>query len=287
MKIKEIIAKGINILNKYNFEDSGIISREILCYMLKKDKQYLIIHMNEELEESIYNEFIENINKIVKGVPLQYITNKQEFMNLEFYVDENVLIPQPDTEILVESVLEICNNIKKNTKIKILDLCTGSGAIAIALNYELNKRNIHTEIIASDISDNALRVAKKNNVKNNTKVKFIHSDLFENIKDNDFDIIVSNPPYIKKDVIPTLSKQVRNEPIIALDGGDDGLDFYKKIIEQARKYIKNEGYLCLEIGYDQKIEVLNLLNQFEEYRKTKTIKDLSNNDRCIISEIKR
>lgn len=287
MKIKEIIAKGINILNKCNFEDSGIISREILCYMLRKDKQYLIIHMNEELAESIYNEFIENINKIVRGIPLQYITNKQEFMNLEIYVDENVLIPQPDTEILVESVLEICNNIKKNTKIKILDLCTGSGAIAIALNYELNKRNINTEIIASDISDNALRVAKKNNVKNNTKVKFIHSDLFENIKDNDFDIIVSNPPYIKKDVIPTLSKQVRNEPIIALDGGDDGLDFYKKIIEQARKYIKNEGYLCLEIGYDQKIEVLNLLNQFEEYRKTKTIKDLSNNDRCIISEIKR
>lgn len=287
MKIKEIIAKGINILNKCNFEDSGIISREILCYMLKKDKQYLIIHMNEELEESIYNEFIENINKIVRGIPLQYITNKQEFMNLEFYVDENVLIPQPDTEILVESVLEICNNIKKNTKIKILDLCTGSGAIAIALNYELNKRNIHTEIIASDISDNALIVAKKNNVKNNTKVQFIHSDLFENIKDNDFDIIVSNPPYIKKDVIPTLSKQVKNEPIIALDGGNDGLDFYKKIIEQARKYIKNEGYLCLEIGYDQKIEVLTLLNQFEEYRKTKTIKDLSNNDRCIISEIKR
>ena len=287
MKIKEIIAKGINILNKCNFEDSGIISREILCYMLKKDKQYLIIHMNEELEESIYNEFIENINKIVRGIPLQYITNKQEFMNLEFYVDENVLIPQPDTEILVESVLEICNNIKENTKIKILDLCTGSGAIAITLNYELNKRNINTEIIASDISNNALRVAKKNNVKNNTKVRFIHSDLFENIKDNDFDIIVSNPPYIKKDVIPTLSKQVRNEPIIALDGGDDGLDFYKKIIEQARKHIKNEGYLCLEIGYDQKIEVLNLLNQFEEYRKTKTIKDLSNNDRCIISEIKR
>lgn len=287
MKIKEIIAKGINILNKCNFEDSGIISREILCYMLKKDKQYLIIHMNEELEESIYNEFIENINKIVRGIPLQYITNKQEFMNLEFYVDENVLIPQPDTEILVGSVLEICNNIKENTKIKILDLCTGSGAIAIALNYELNKRNIHTEIIASDISDNALKVAKKNNVKNNTKVKFIHSDLFENIKDNDFDIIVSNPPYIKKDVIPTLSEQVRNEPIIALDGGNDGLDFYKKIIEQARKYIKNEGYLCLEIGYDQKIEVLTLLNKFEEYRKTKTIKDLSNNDRCIISEIKR
>ena len=268
MKIKEIIAKGINILNKCNFEDSGIISREILCYMLKKDKQYLVIHMNEELEEIIYNEFIENINKIVKGVPLQYITNKQEFMNLEFYVDENVLIPQPDTEILVESVLEICNNIKEKNKIKILDLCTGSGAIAIALNYELNKRNINTEIIASDISDNALKVAKKNNVKNNTKVKFIHSDLFENIKDNDFDIIVSNPPYIKKDVIPTLSKQVRNEPIIALDGGNDGLDFYKKIIEQARKYIKNEGYLCLEIGYDQKIDVIELIENEEKFENT-------------------
>ena len=135
MKIKEIIAKGINILNKCNFEDSGIISREILCYMLKKDKQYLIIHMNEELEGSIYNEFIENINKIVRGIPLQYITNKQEFINLEFYVDENVLIPQPDTEILVESVLEICNNIKENTKIKIIDTYAIKSQQRIEINF--------------------------------------------------------------------------------------------------------------------------------------------------------
>lgn len=305
MKIKEVIEEGKSLLNKSGFEDSGIIARELLCHVLNKSKQYLVINMDEEVEEKNYQNFIDNINEIIDGKPLQYITKKQEFMGLEFYVDENVLIPQPDTEILVESVLDICNNMAdkktnidilvesvldicnniKTKKIKILDLCTGSGAIAISLASALKNNNIEAEIFASDISEKALEIAKKNNKSNNTNVKFIDSDLFTNIHDNNFDIIVSNPPYIKKRVINTLSKQVQSEPIIALDGGDDGLYFYKKIAEQAIKFINNNGFLCLEIGYDQKKEVVDLLKKHKEYAEINAIQDLSNNDRCIIARV--
>lgn len=281
MKIKEVIEEGKNLLNKNNFEDSGIIVKELLCHTLNKSKQYLVINMNEEVNTEDYQKFKYYINEIINGMPIQYITNKQGFIGLEFYVDENVLIPQPDTEVLVENVLEICNNIKTK-KIKILDLCTGSGAIAISLDSALKNQNIKAEIYASDISNSALNVAKRNNEINNTNVKFINSNLFENIQDNDFDIIVSNPPYIKSNIIKTLSKQVQNEPIIALDGGNDGLDFYRQILEQAKGFIKNNGFLCLEIGYDQRREILDLLNKYEEYKDINVIQDLSNNDRCII-----
>lgn len=284
MKIKEIINEGKNILNKNNFEDSSIISKELLCHTLNQNKQYLVIHMDEEIEDAYYKKFSNYIEQIVDGKPLQYITNKQEFMGMEFYVDENVLIPQPDTEILVENVLEICSQIKKE-EIKILDLCTGSGAIAISINKILNENNIKNTVLASDISDKAINVAKINNKRNNTNVKFEISDLFEDIKEKDFDIIVSNPPYIKNTIIPNLSKQVKCEPLLALSGGEDGLDFYRKIIDRAYLYIKNNGYLCLEIGYDQKKDVLNIFKEYENYKDIKVIKDLSNNDRCITTKV--
>lgn len=284
MKIKEIINEGKNILNKNNFEDSSIISKELLCHTLNQNKQYLVIHMDEEIEDAYYKKFSNYIEQIVDGKPLQYITNKQEFMGMEFYVDENVLIPQPDTEILVENVLEICSQIKKE-EIKILDLCTGSGAIAISINKILNENNIKNTVLASDISDKTINIAMINNKKNNANVKFEISDLFEEIKEKDFDIIVSNPPYIKNTIIPNLSKQVKCEPLLALSGGEDGLDFYRKIIDRAYLYIKNNGYLCLEIGYDQKKDVLNILKEYENYKDIKVIKDLSNNDRCITTKV--
>lgn len=284
MRIKEIIEEARRELLNNNFEDSGIIARELLCHVLDKNKQYLVINMDEEVEEEKHKKYLYNLKEIIEGKPLQYITNKQEFMGLEFYVDKNVLIPQPDTEILVESVLELCTQMSKE-KIKILDLCTGSGAIAIALNKLLEKQNIKNEIIASDISKEALEVARKNNEINKTNVEFIQSNLFENIQESKFDIIVSNPPYIKEHIIKTLSKQVQCEPEIALSGGKDGLDFYRKIIEKAYSYMSNQGYLCLEIGYDQKKEVTNLLKKYNQYEDIKAIKDLSNNDRCIISKI--
>ena len=279
MNIKQALEEAKNILKSNNFEDSNIIAKELLSYVLKKDKVYLTINSDTALTDTEYAEFTKYIEQIIDGKPLQYITQKQEFMGIDFFVNEDVLIPQPDTEILVETVLDICKRYGKQS-LRILDLCTGSGAIAISLSKILN-----TQVFASDVSTKALKVAEKNNVMNNTKVEFIESNLFEQINGKKFDIIVSNPPYIKNEEIKSLSKQVQNEPYIALAGGEDGLDFYRKIIDEAYKYINKNGYLCLEIGYDQKEDLIKLIKQNENYEYENCIKDLSNNDRCIIAKI--
>lgn len=279
MNIKQALEEAKNILKSNNFEDSNIIAKELLSYVLKKDKVYLTINLDNDLTDIEYVEFTKYIEQIIDGKPLQYITQKQEFMGMEFFVNEDVLIPQPDTEILVETVLDICKRYGKQS-LRILDLCTGSGAIAISLSKILN-----TQVFASDVSTKALEVAEKNNVLNNSKVEFIESNLFEQINGEKFDIIVSNPPYIKNEEIKSLSKQVQNEPYIALAGGEDGLDFYRKIIDEAYKHINKNGYLCLEIGYDQKEDLIKLIKQNENYEYENCIKDLSNNDRCIIVKI--
>lgn len=279
MNIKQALEEARNILKSNNFEDSNIIAKELLSYVLKKDKVYLTINSDTALTDTEYAEFTKYIEQIIDGKPLQYITQKQEFMGIDFFVNEDVLIPQPDTEILVETVLDICKKYDKQS-LRILDLCTGSGAIAISLSKILN-----TQVFASDVSIKALKVAEKNNVMNNTKVEFIESNLFEKINGEKFDIIVSNPPYIKNEEIKLLSKQVQNEPYIALSGGEDGLDFYRKIIDEAYKHINKNGYLCLEIGYDQKEDLIKLIKQNENYEYENCIKDLSNNDRCIIAKI--
>lgn len=279
MNIKQALEEAKKILKSNNFEDSNIIAKELLSYVLKKDKVYLTINSDTALTDTEYAEFTKYIEQIIDGKPLQYITQKQEFMGMEFFVNEDVLIPQPDTEILVETVLDICKRYS-NQSLRILDLCTGSGAIAISLSKILN-----TQVFASDVSTKALEVAEKNNVLNNSKVEFIESNLFEQINGEKFDIIVSNPPYIKNEEIKLLSKQVQNEPYIALAGGEDGLDFYRKIIDEAYKHINKNGYLCLEIGYDQKEDLIKLIKQNENYEYENCIKDLSNNDRCIIAKI--
>lgn len=217
------------------------------------------------------------IDKIINGKPIQYITNEQEFMKLKFYVDENVLIPQPDTEILAEKIIDEYSD----KEVKIWDLCTGSGAIAISLAKYIKKSNI----IATDISNKAIQIAKLNAEKNlvHKKIKFILSDMFKNIENDTFDLIVSNPPYIKTDVINNLEKSVQNEPNIALDGGEDGLKFYKIIAENAYKFLNNNGKLYLEIGFDQKENVINLLQKTYKYNEITCIKDLAGNDRLIIA----
>ena len=279
MNIKQALEEAKNILKSNNFEDSNIIAKELLSYVLKKDKVYLTINSDTALTDTEYAEFTKYIEQIIDGEPLQYITQKQEFMGMEFFVNEDVLIPQPDTEILVETVLDICKKYGEQS-LRILDLCTGSGAIAISLSKILN-----AQVFASDVSTKALEVAEKNNVLNNTKVEFIESNLFEQINGEKFDIIVSNPPYIKNEEIKSLSKQVQNEPYIALAGGEDGLDFYRKIIDEAYKHMNKNCYLCLEIGYDQKEDLIKLIKQNENYEYENCIKDLSNNDRCIIAKI--
>ena len=278
MKIEELLRYGKEKLGKQKVEDASIISRILMQYVLKIDRNKLIINKNDNVDINKENEYKEYIEKIIKGKPVQYITNNQEFMKLNFYVDENVLIPQPDTEILVEKVIK---SIDIMENIEILDMCTGSGCIGISLAKNIK----NTKVTLVDISKEAIEIAKKNAIQNEVenKITFIQSDMFENVKGK-FDIIVSNPPYIKTDIIQTLDKQVQNEPHIALDGGKDGLDFYKILINEAHKYLKKDGKIFLEIGYDQKQEVENLVKQSKHYKKIETIKDLSQNDRVIILE---
>ena len=281
MNLKEILKYGKEELIKNNIEDASIIAKELAEYIFKITRAQIIANNDMEFSKDQTDNYINSIKKISTGIPIQYITNNQEFMNLNFYVDENVLIPQPDTETLVEEVI----NEYKEKKCEILDLCTGSGAIAISFAKYINESNI----VASDISMKALQIAKLNAEKNwvRKKIEFIESDMFDKIYKEDFDIIVSNPPYIKTKVIEKLDRQVKNEPYIALDGGADGLKFYKIIIENAYKYIKNEGKVFLEIGYDQKNELINLFKENNHYENIYSKKDLGGNDRIIVATVRR
>ncbi len=272
MKIKEILQESIKQLKANEVEEPHAKARRLLAFTLEVPKEYLIINYDKEIskkQETIYKQYIKNL---LEGEPIQYILGKQEFMGIEFAVNKDVLIPQPDTEILVEEVIKLLKQYKKP---KILDLCTGSGAIAISISEKVSEAQIY----ASDISEKALAIARIND--RSKKIKFILSDLFNNIEDK-FDIIVSNPPYIKTHEIEKLSKEVQNEPILALDGGIDGLEFYRKIIGQASKYIKKNGYLCLEIGEEQKKQVKDIINNEKKYADIKEYKDLNKNDRVII-----
>ena len=276
MKIKALLEYGrSNLIEK---EEPIRVSKMVLKHLLKVEDSYLIIHEKEEVTKEIEQSFKKAIESLNQGKPLQYITHHQEFMKLNFYVDENVLIPQPDTEILVEEVIKSWKE-RKDT-IEILDLCTGSGTIGIALAKYLD----NAKISMSDISLEALAIAKRNADTNGVteKSEFILSDLFENI-DQKFDVIVSNPPYIPTEIIKTLDTEVQKEPILALNGGEDGLEFYRRIIKEAWKYLKKDGMLALEIGYDQREKVIHLLNQENQYTDIYFQKDLSNNDRIIIS----
>lgn len=278
MTIKEMLSKGMIMLKGNNIDSPKLKARLLLQYILKKPRQYLIVYDNEQVGKKEQWEYFVNIEKLTKGVPLQHITHQQEFMKMDFYVDENVLIPRPDTEILVEEVIKIA---KKMQKPKILDLCTGSGAIAISIAKNVPEAEVH----AIDISSNALEIAKKNAKELGAKVKFIKSNLFNKMENTKFDIIVSNPPYIKKADINNLSQEVRKEPELALDGGYDGLDFYRKITEQAIEYLKFGSYLCYEIGYDQKEDVIEIIKNQGNYSNTYSKKDLGGNDRVIVTQV--
>lgn len=279
MKIDELLKEGKIKLTENKIEDANLIARVLLEFILKIDRNELIKKQLQEIEKEKEEEYKQKIEQILQGMPLQYITNSQEFMKLNFFVNENVLIPQPDTEVLVEEVIKIA---QIESKTKILDICTGSGCIGVSLAYYLK----NAKITMSDISKNAIEIAKKNAKENKVleKTEFIKSDLFENIKEK-FDIIVSNPPYIETDLIKNLSKQVQNEPKIALDGGVDGLLFYRKLIKEAPNFLNDNGYLCMEIGYDQREKVIELAKQKESFSKIEAIKDLSGNDRVIICKI--
>ena len=356
--INYIIAK---LENEYKMQYYDI--KKLLKFCLKVDDKYLIIHNNDNLDEKIVKQIFIYAERIKSGIPIQYLINEQDFMGQTFYVNKNVLIPQPDTEIVVQCAINKINelidtkvkakniitdniidktidkttdkkdinandlidenytNVKKTIrrkKIKILDLCTGSGAIGISIKKYFGES---VDVTLSDISKDALDVAKLNakNILSTKKilnssekflnssrkilnssgkilnssgkseknypieksneaeydVNFVQSDMFQNIKDN-FDVIVSNPPYIRSKLIDELDEDVKNEPHIALDGGSDGLKFYKIIKSEINNFLNKDGYLILEIGYDQKEEVQKM------FKNSECIKDYAGNDRVII-----
>lgn len=280
MTIKQAIIKGTTILKLDNISTPKMKTRLLLQYVLKKPRQYLIVYDNKELTKKEEQEYLKYIQMVKNGEPIEHITHQKEFMKLDFYVDKNVLIPRQDTEILVEEIIKIAKHIKAK---KILDLCTGSGAIAISLAKYID----NIQITALDISSKAIDIATKNARINNVedRITFVESNLFDSLAEEKYDIIVSNPPYIKRKTIEKLDKEVRKEPIIALDGGEDGLDFYRKIIDNGYKYLKYGGYIGLEIGYDQKEDVTKIIKEKQHYKNTFCKKDFYDNDRVIITQL--
>lgn len=275
MKVRDVLKKEVEKLNKYKVEDAILKVQMLLQYSLGVSHEYLINHYEDKIDKSVLRDFELNITDLINGKPIQYIVNNQTFYGYDFYVDENVLIPQPDTECLVEEVIQLAEKLER--KLKILDMCTGSGVIAISL-----RKNLNATVFASDISPQALEIARKNTMLNKTEVSFIESDMFEKIEGK-FDIIVSNPPYIETDLIKELSAEVQNEPQIALDGGKNGLDFYRILVKEAGEHLEKNGILAVEIGYNQRENVMKLFEEAgfcEVYAK----KDFGNHDRMIIGK---
>lgn len=255
----------------------------ILCKLLDVDKSYIYTYGEREVSEEIEDKFLQFVNKRAKGYPIQYILGEREFMGLNFYLEEGVLVPRPDTETLVEYIINYINTKYKDVEIKVLDLGIGSGAISLSIaNYCKN-----SFVYGVDISDIPIKVANIN--KNNLKlpnVNFYKGDLFKAIGtlglEKQFQIIVSNPPYISSEEIESLDITVKDfEPRIALDGGFDGLDFYKRITPESKRYLKDNGLLIYEIGYNQGKDVKDILIK-EGFREVSILKDLQGLDRVVL-----
>lgn len=279
MTYSEVFKLGIEELNSVGIDEAESDMRLLLSYLLDADRGFMFMHSEDTVPDEKVQEILKAIEHRKTRVPLQHITGYQNFMGLEFKVSKDVLIPRFDTECLVEEAMLVCGDGDK-----VLDVCTGSGCILISL---MNYKN-GIEGYGIDISEAALSVAKDNSrrlCKPDDNPQFIKSDLFDELDEKEFDIIVSNPPYIRTEVIDTLMSEVKDyDPMIALDGGTDGLDFYRKIAAKAPDFLKKGGWLLVEIGYDQGEEVKSL---FEEngFNTVKIIKDLAGNNRVVSGRI--
>lgn len=255
-----------SLLEDYN------LCLKILSIVLKKDKSYILAHINEKIKEKDLKKFKEIVKKLKSGIPLGYIIKEETFYGLKFKLKEGVFIPRPETEFLVQYVL----NLKTGRGFKVLDIGTGSGAIAVSLK----KFNKKLKVFASDISPVALFQAKKNAKLNKTKIFFFCGDLLRPLKGK-FDIIISNPPYISKDFMKKLPKNVKKEPEIALYGGSSGLKFIDKILRAAKDNLKKDGLLIMEIG-DGQFENVKELGEKIGYNFMDKIKDFSNIERIVV-----
>jgi len=270
--VRQLLQWAALFLGKEKRLEAEVMLAEICQYSRAK----LLAYPEEILPEERIDKFIEFVKLRKKGEPLQYLLGKQNFMGLDFKVNKNVLIPRSDTEVLVEEVINTANTMKRS--LSILDLCTGSGAIAVSLAKYIPK----AVIAATDISEKALKVAKINAEENKVddRITFLKGDLLEPVGDSKFDIIVSNPPYVSTKEMTELPKDIRREPFIALWGGEDGLDFYRRITDSAYANLKKGGFLMLEIGWQQAQSVYELCIQ-KGFNNCIVLKDWSDKDRVV------
>ena len=277
MLIRELITIGEKRLAEAGIHDAANDARELLCHVTGKNRTGLIMHINTTVSYGKAQRYYDLLEERASGVPLQHLTGEQEFMCGRFKVTKDVLVPRMDTEFLVEEAAK-----RAVPESRILDLCTGSGIIGISLK----KMCFGVDVTMTDISEAALEVARENARINNAEVRIIKSDMFRGLDPEEkFTMIVSNPPYIPSEVISKLEPEVRDhDPMIALDGGKDGLDFYRIIAKEAPRHLVPGGHLLLEIGYDQGETVPALLKD-AGFRNIEVLKDLAGNDRVVSAQI--
>ena len=277
MKIYEAIAEAKKILEENNIVDADLKAKEIMQYYLEMEPKDIIKNYRNEYD---FTKFFEMIEKVSKNTPYQYVIGKAWFYGKEYIVDENVLIPRIDSEILAHEIILKVQDMENSGRkeVSVLEIGTGSGAIAIT-----TIENTNANVIAVDISEGAIEVAKQNMKLHGIeedRMNIILSDIYENVEGK-FDIIFSNPPYIRTEEIKNLDKDVLKEPHLALDGGESGLDYYIKIIGDAKDYLKEDGYIIFEIGYDQRKDIEKIAKD-AGYTSVECIKDMEDRDRVII-----
>jgi release factor glutamine methyltransferase len=273
---RELLEQGQHLLEQSHVPDADLDAWYLLEYASHKNRGEYFLHREETAPQKECEQFLQLVQQRCQRIPLQYVTGCQEFMGLPFLVDSRVLVPRQDTELLVETLLPLAKGKK------VLDLCTGSGCIAISLD----KLGETVQVDGVDLSADALQVAQKNAKQLDSRVRLWQSDLFENVTEQ-YDIIVSNPPYIPSGTVDTLMPEVRGyEPCMALDGGRDGLDFYRQITARAGQYLLPGGRLAVEIGYDQREAVVSLFEQ-NHFRQVVCHQDLCGKDRIVMGTIER
>ena len=282
MKIKDIINYGVAMIK--NTESPSLETQMMIAKVIEKDRLYIMLNLEEDIDESKVEIIKTMIDKRKNSYPLQYILGEREFWGMDFKVSEGVLIPRQDTEILIEETLKKLKDNKHKSNLKGFEIGVGSGIISITLLKEIETLTM----IGVDINDKAIELTKANALKHEVsdRLCILNSNLFEKInKENQFDFIISNPPYIETKVIDSLKEDIKkHEPKLALDGGEDGLDFYRAIIEQSKSYISPEGFIAFEIGYNQAEAVKKIFVE-NGYPNVTIAKDLAGFDRVVIGMI--
>ena len=294
MKTRQLVREGEYRLAKAYCMDPKIDAEELYCFLTGMDRMGIFMKAEEEVDPETEEKYMELIERRASRVPLQHITGVQEFMGYSFDVNSDVLIPRQDTETLVTEAARIIGEtpreklsffekLRGEKEWDVLDLCCGSGAVGVSIA----KICANAKVTGSDISERAVETARENARKLRTKAKFVVGDMFGPFIGKKFDMIVSNPPYIRTNMISILQEEVKShEPLTALDGGRDGLDFYRIIVDEAADHLKPEGFLLLEIGHDQGEDLRKMLKDSGKYSPAEVIRDLPGRDRVVKCKLK-